>query len=471
MLKPRRPSTNTRAAHPAPAPAHTALPQAHAPPPATHPPAATARKDAEPRPQPGGSAAVSGKGRASGAAPAAAAAPSSSAAASASTSTSARGAPESSNTPGRRSLHTMECATCERSQRRFFCANCVSNYIRDFRLAQSRVEVDRQKLQEGVKQLLDLLEPRRREKATRTMLVDRTREIRREVERLKKKGDELREKVRARRDDLQRRRQGLSRAQQVVSSPLTFTPLTAAQSRLDTLSDRLALARRGLALLLMEVFDLRQSASGEATIVGLPFPRPGDHRHVKPEQINGVLVHTLHFLHLLAYYLGVKLPFAVSWSGGRFLVGKPTIRAGSGNAEDGDWVRWTVKQPLYVSPADSARYSGAGGMPSSFTTALSMLGYNVLYLLHTQGLRVPVPGKEHLPPRVLNELIRLCISDSLGKRSHATRPTLPPPTHGFGLAFAGVLEAAKEADGSKRAEEMRRVEEGDADWDIVEDSG
>ncbi|KZO94876.1 hypothetical protein CALVIDRAFT_483801 [Calocera viscosa TUFC12733] len=363
----------------------------------------------------------------------------------------------------------MECATCERSQRRFFCASCVANYIRDFRLAQSRVEVDRQKLQTDVQQLLAQLEPKRKEKGTRTTLTDRTREIRREVERLKQRAEEVREKVRAKKDDLEGRRRALLRASQLVSSPLTFTPLTAAQSRLDTLSDRLALARRGLALVLMEVFDLRQHSSGEATIAGLPFPRPGDHRLVKPEQINGVLVHTLHFLHLLSYYLGVKLPFAVSWSGGHFLVGKPTIRAGSGNAEDGDWVRWTVKQPLYVSPSDTGRY-GSGGVPSSFTTALSMLGFNVLYLLSTQGLSTPGTDSSSLPPRVLNELIQLCISDNIGRRSHATRPHLPPPTHGFALEFSRVLEAAKEADGSKRAEEMRRVEEGDADWDIIEDS-
>jgi len=362
----------------------------------------------------------------------------------------------------------MECSTCERSQRTFFCANCVAGYIRDFRLAQSLAETEKQKLQAGVQELLDQLEPKRKEKATRTMLIDRTREIKREVERLRQRGAEMKGKVQARRDALQRRRQALQRAQQLAGSPLTLAPLTAAQNRLDTLSDRLCLARRGLALLLMEVFDLRQTASGEATIVGLPFPRPGDHRHVKPEQINGVLVHTLHFLQLLAYYLGIKLPFAVSFSGGHFLVGKPTIRAGTGNTEDGDWVRWTVKQPLYVSPADAARYAGA----NSFTTALSMLGYNVLYLLHTQGLPVPDgQGQGQLPPRVLNELIRLCISDGLGRRSHATRPHLPPPTHGLDLEFAKVLEAAKEADGSKRAEEMRRHEEGDADWDIVDDSG
>ncbi|EJU06089.1 hypothetical protein DACRYDRAFT_112868 [Dacryopinax primogenitus] len=398
----------------------------------------------------------------------------------------AKGAPEKNDntTPGRKSLHTMECSTCERSQRRFFCPTCVANHIRDFRLSQSRVEAEKQRLQGVVQQLLDKLEPRRTEKATRTLLIDRTREIKREVERLRHRSAELKENVRLRQEDLRQRRERLQRAQQLVSSPLTFTPLTAAQSRLDALSDRLALARRGLALLLMEVFDLRQTTTGEATIVSLPFPKPGDHRHTKPEQLNGVLVHTLHLLHLLAYYLGVKLPFVISWSGGRFLVGKPTIRASSGNSEDGDWVRWTVKQPLYISAADAARYAGAGAVPSSFTTALSMLAFNVLYLMHTQGLSVPGDGpspatppppirngENQLPPRVLNDLICLCIPDSLGRRSHATRPHLPPPTHGLGLTFARVLEAAKEADGSKRAEELRKAEEGDADWDIIDDSG
>ena len=33
-----------------------------------------------------------------------------------------------------------------------------------------------------------------------------------------------------------------------------------------------------------------------------------------PDHINAVLTHTLHFLSLLAFYLGVKLPFDVVWS-------------------------------------------------------------------------------------------------------------------------------------------------------------
>ena len=33
-----------------------------------------------------------------------------------------------------------------------------------------------------------------------------------------------------------------------------------------------------------------------------------------PDHINAVITHTLHFLFLLAFYLGVKLPFEVVWS-------------------------------------------------------------------------------------------------------------------------------------------------------------
>jgi len=58
-----------------------------------------------------------------------------------------------------------------------------------------------------------------------------------------------------------------------------------------------------------------------------------------PDHINAVLTHTVHFLSLLTFYLGIKLPFEVIWSGGKLGVGQPRIGAIKGT-ETGGWARF-----------------------------------------------------------------------------------------------------------------------------------
>jgi len=57
-----------------------------------------------------------------------------------------------------------------------------------------------------------------------------------------------------------------------------------------------------------------------------------------PDHINAVITHTIHFLGLLAFYLGVKLPFEISWGGKKFGVGQPWIGACRGT-ESGNWAK------------------------------------------------------------------------------------------------------------------------------------
>lgn len=57
-----------------------------------------------------------------------------------------------------------------------------------------------------------------------------------------------------------------------------------------------------------------------------------------PDHINAVITHTIHFLSLLTFYLGIKLPFEVVWSGGKLGVGQPSIGAGTGT-ELGGWAK------------------------------------------------------------------------------------------------------------------------------------
>jgi hypothetical protein len=48
------------------------------------------------------------------------------------------------------------------------------------------------------------------------------------------------------------------------------------------------------------------------------------------------VTHTIHFINLLSFYLGVKLPFEIQWSGNGLGVGAPMIGAGAG-ADSGGW--------------------------------------------------------------------------------------------------------------------------------------
>lgn len=112
-----------------------------------------------------------------------------------------------------------------------------------------------------------------------------------------------------------------------------------------------------------------------------------------PDHINAVLTHTLHFLSLLSFYLGIKLPFDVVWSRsttppssgadfGQLGVGIPWIGASRGG-ESGGWaryaycfqyvrgiiietvLRWSTKYPLHVSSSAPPAPSNTTPTPSS----------------------------------------------------------------------------------------------------------
>jgi hypothetical protein len=168
--------------------------------------------------------------------------------------------------------------------------------------------------------------------------------------------------------------------------------------------------------------------------------------------MNAVITHTVHFVSLLSFYLGIKLPFEVTWSSHKLGVGQPWIGAGKGT-ESGSWSRqafsiiflntsrissvlnrWHSKHPLHLSlkptsppsaPAALSLASRVGSAMSdsfvehteedepqtSFTTALAMLLYNVSYLAYTQGVEVPLSQTGD----VLRNLWTVCCSVELGK--------------------------------------------------------
>lgn len=116
----------------------------------------------------------------------------------------------------------------------------------------------------------------------------------------------------------------------------------------------------------MEVFNIvevggrppiggKAGTKGEWTIGDLVLPVPGDIRRMylsyplhpsfltgragyPPDHINAVITHTLHFIGLLTFYLGIRLPFEITWTGGKLGVGQPWIRSIKGS-ESGSWAK------------------------------------------------------------------------------------------------------------------------------------
>ncbi|TCD71035.1 hypothetical protein EIP91_000534 [Steccherinum ochraceum] len=342
------------------------------------------------------------------------------------------------------------------------------------------------------------------------------------------------------------------------SDPNLTHQIEDAQYRLSLLAETLTRARSGLVQELVEVFSVvevggrpplggKAGTKGEWTIGGLVLPVPGDMRRYPPDHINAVLTHTLHFLSLLAFYLGIKLPFDVVWSRsstpptsggtssssggfsasrtGLLGVGTPWIGAIRGS-EHGGWAKWSTKHPLHVSSAPPASSPNSPTTPtttptrrpgtqprsvsspaqitsissnptladstyeeeptstsasgSSFTTALAMLLYDVCYLAHTQAVDVPLAQAGE----VLGNLWAVCCSPELGRKSHATYPSLPTPTPTyFNLDFAQLLQATAANPSRARvrgaivgrlksgvSHRERIVEEEDG-WDLVDMDG
>jgi hypothetical protein len=204
----------------------------------------------------------------------------------------------------------------------------------------------------------------------------------------------------------------------------------------------------------------KAGTKGEWTIGDLILPVPGDIRRMSnflsschtalnalagypPDHINAVVTHTIHFLSLLTFYLGIKLPFEIVWSSQRLGVGQPWIGAGKGT-ESGNWAkyvvsicslpvdnsstkhRWYSKHPLHLSssgtssgPSPSTQnpqvvsdsFIEVDSSQSSFTTAFAMLLYNVCYLAHTQSVDIPLSQAGD----VLSNLWAVCCSPDLGR--------------------------------------------------------
>ncbi|KAJ7437477.1 UV radiation resistance protein and autophagy-related subunit 14-domain-containing protein [Mycena galericulata] len=406
----------------------------------------------------------------------------------------------------------MDCKNCELKQRQFFCTNCLRTHTRDFRVKTQHFAAERDEQVAKSTKALGGIEASRVHRAKVAQIQARVDEVLSALARLRKDNDKKRDRLRTLRESHAERRRTLSAASSIASPTGGTNPnsaaLAAPLAALSNLSALIARARAGLVQELIDVFHVvevggrpplggKAGSQGEWTIGDLILPVPGDVRRYPPQHINAVLGHAVHFVGLLSWYLGVKLPFAVKWEGGKLGVGVPWIGPGLGG-----WGRWTTSHPLHLSLSSSPTPTPAGPRPSvdlslsqslaqslsgsifsvsesptprprtepeppQFTTALAMLLYNVLYLAHTQGLAIPLAQAGDVLSNlwaILNHssfhLLFVC------SRSHATSSyllaPLPAPSpsstapDAFLIDFAHVLQAAASG-GGRRAAGVRHV--------------
>ncbi|KAH8981290.1 UV radiation resistance protein/autophagy-related protein 14 [Lactarius hatsudake] len=395
----------------------------------------------------------------------------------------------------------MECRNCESKQRHFYCENCIRTHLRDFRLQIQHAAVDRDEQVRKVTAAIDTISGSRIRRADLTSSQEELDGLNEGLTQLRRDNDKTKQRLRASREGLATRRRTLAQAKLLPPAPLDFL-IARETSQLSARAETISRARSGLVSELVEVFNIvevggrppiggKAGTKGEWTIGDLVLPVPGDIRRYPPDHINAVITHTLHFIGLLTFYLGIRLPFEITWTGGKLGVGQPWIRSIKGT-ESGSWAKYTSKHCLHVSassptpvadvpaaliPSPSDSYIETRSPPnpsSSFTTAYAMLLYNVCYLAHTQAVEIPLSQAGD----VLSNLWAVCCSAELGRRSHQTHPLLPPPTPpSFPLDFGQLLQATpasrprptrpRTAGPHKNRNNIPEEDE----WDLLDDAG
>ncbi|KAJ7934037.1 UV radiation resistance protein and autophagy-related subunit 14-domain-containing protein [Mycena leptocephala] len=405
----------------------------------------------------------------------------------------------------------MECKNCELQQRQFFCTDCICAHTRDFRMTMEHSITDRDEQVVKSTTALRSVETSRALRVDVTQAQTRVDELLNALTRLRKDAEDKRGRLGRLREALAQRRHTLAAATSAtlltpsaIPASASHPALAAPLASVTNLPSLITAARVGLIQELVVVFNVAEvgrrpplggnaGSQGDWSIGDLILPVPGDVRRYPPQHINAVLSHTVHFLGLLSFYLGVKLPFTIRWDGGKLGVGIPWIEPGVGG-----WGKWTASYPLHLSlsstptpaPSPVTPQSSPYSSPSTdlslsqflsptkrdilnplqpqppptpesdhthFTTAFAMILYDVLYIAHTQGLAISLAQAGD----VLSNLWAVCCAPELGRRSHSCagypHTRLPAPgSSGFGVDFAHVLQATASV-GRSRAGLLRHV--------------
>ncbi|PIA17040.1 hypothetical protein COEREDRAFT_80756 [Coemansia reversa NRRL 1564] len=124
----------------------------------------------------------------------------------------------------------------------------------------------------------------------------------------------------------------------------------------------------GLQLRLPANDDVFSSMDGQARLFGLPWPGSDDWAKYPNEYINACVNHCIHVFSVLTHYFHMRLPFHI-------------LKRGSGLFIRPNWRLVDVDEAA-LSIDDSNR--------GSFVVGLSMLLYDIAFMCHLQGVRVPI---------------------------------------------------------------------------------
>ncbi|CAG8484231.1 5337_t:CDS:2 [Acaulospora colombiana] len=170
--------------------------------------------------------------------------------------------------------------------------------------------------------------------------------------------------------------------------------------------------RKVLIAELVSLFDLKQASSDpskhskkddateisddddEYAIAGMILPKEANFIRYPYADTNAAVGHVIHMLGLVAYYLGVKLPFVM-------------VNRGSKSYTKGSVPGIPIsKMPLVLNDHNL----------EVFTVGMAMLNYNIAYLCYTQGVEVAF----HKIPHTLQNLYLCCQAPNLGRSGHLT---------------------------------------------------
>ncbi|KAJ2276244.1 hypothetical protein EV176_002438 [Coemansia sp. RSA 451] len=113
--------------------------------------------------------------------------------------------------------------------------------------------------------------------------------------------------------------------------------------------------------------DVFAGVDERARLFGLPWPGIDDWRKFPADYINACVSHSVHIFSVLSNYLHLQTPFAVVKRGSRLFI-RP------------NWRQVDVREAALSIDDDRA----------SFVVGLAMLFYNIAFMCHRQGVRVPV---------------------------------------------------------------------------------
>ncbi|KAJ2827617.1 hypothetical protein IWW50_001803 [Coemansia erecta] len=261
----------------------------------------------------------------------------------------------------------MKCGVCKGGIARGYCGACVQDRVCQHEWLDDvvgRGAVQNTPGEWSASSLHQLYEYQaRRLQARRARVAElraRIREREQQIAAAQQRHRELGELSRSRRAQLQE-----SRAEQGVVERGRVQRVEA-----ELRTDRLVLASALCSVVGLRVVesDVFAGVDERARLFGLPWPGTDDWNKYPADYVNACVSHCVHVFSVLAHYLHLHLPFSILKRGSRLFI-RP------------NW-RLADAREAALSIDDSNR--------ASFVAGLGMLFYDIAYMCHRQGVRVPV---------------------------------------------------------------------------------